>query len=219
MVSIKDAVYDQFYLSEEDGGVVSKRRYFYDMFHPTNVGHRIMADGLINMFRVADASADEEDLDISGIKPPKGAEFENIRFVDRSNIDSCSAVISYDCGEFNGHSDEVQFVERNMDLAGTPEFNENWLYDGKGGEAVFRAKIKCSALVVAYMDSASPEVGTAEVYVNGEKKLTIDPHIIGWAHCNAYIAHRGGPSAEYEIEIRVVEKDKRFTFLGFGVVD
>ena len=221
MVSIKDAVYDQFYLSEEDGGVVSKRRYFYDMFHPTNVGHRIMADGLINIFKAADASDDEEDFDISGITPPKGGEFENIYLVDRSNIDKCPAVISYDCGAFTGHSTEVQFVERDLDLGGTPEFNENWLYEGKGGEAVFKAKIKCSALVVAYMDSASPEVGTVEVYVNGDKKLTIDPHIIGWAHCNAYIAHRGGPAAEYEVEIRVPEqdKDKRFTFLGFGVVD
>ena len=219
MVSIKDAVYDQFYLSEEDGGVVSKNRYFYDMYHPTNVGHRIMADGLINMFKVADASADEEDFDISGITPPKGAEFENIYLVDRSNIDSCSAVISYDCGEFTGHSKEVQFVERDLDLAGTPEFNENWLYDGNGSVAVFKAKIKCSAILIAYMDSASPEVGCAEIYVDGEKKLTIDPHIIGWQHCNALIAHRGGPAKEYEIEIRIPEKDKRFTFLGFGVVD
>ena len=219
MVSIKDAVYDQFYLSEEDGGVVSKNRYFYDMYHPTNVGHRIMADGLINMFKAADASEDEEDFDISGITPPKGAEFENIYLVDRSNIDSCSAVISYDCGEFNEHSNEVQFVERDLDLAGTPEFNENWLYNGKGSEAVFKAKIKCSAVLIAYMDSASPEVGIAEVYVDGEKKLTIDPHIVGWQHCNALIAHRGGPAKEYEIEIRITEKDKRFTFLGFGVVD
>ena len=208
MVSIKDAVYDQFYLSEEDGGVVSKNRYFYDMYHPTNVGHRIMADGLINMFKVADASADEEDFDISGITPPKGAEFENIYLVDRSNIDSCSAVISYDCGEFTGHSKEVQFVERDLDLAGTPEFNENWLYDGNGSVAVFKAKIKCSAILIAYMDSASPEVGCAEIYVDGEKKLTIDPHIIGWQHCNALIAHRGGPAKEYEIEIRIPEKDK-----------
>ena len=219
MVSIKDAVYDQFYLSEADGGVVSKNRYFYDMYHPTNVGHRIMADGLINMFKAADASEDEEDFDISGITPPKGAEFEHIYLVDRSNIDSCSAVISYDCGEFSGHSNEVQFVERDLDLAGTPEFNENWLYDGKGSVAIFKAKIKCSAVLIAYMDSASPEVGCAEIYVDGEKKLTIDPHLIGWQHCNALIAHRGGPSKEYEIEIRIPEKDKRFTFLGFGVVD
>ena len=59
-----------------------------------------MADGLINMFRTADGSDDEADLDISGITPPKGAEFESIYLVDRANIASSPAVISYDMGGF-----------------------------------------------------------------------------------------------------------------------
>ena len=218
MVSIKDAVYDQFYLSEEEGGVVSKNRYFYDMYHPTNVGHRIMADGLINMFRTADGSDDEADLDISGITPPKGAEFESIYLVDRANIDSCPAVISCDMGGFDKHSDEVQQAERDLDAQVSPEFPNNWLYDCSG-ETVFRARMKFSALVVAYMDSASIDVGCAEVYVDGEKKLDIDPHIIGWQHCNALIAFRGGPSQERDVEVRIIDGSKKFILLGFGIVD
>ena len=222
MVSTKAAVYEQFYLSEEEGGVVSKNRFFYDMYHPTNVGHRIMADGLIRMFETADASEDEPDLDITDITPPKGSEFEKVYFVDRSNIDESPCVLSYDCGAFSGRGKEMQFVERDRNLQGTPEFDPDWGYDGKAeGEAVFKAKIRCSALLIVYMDSASVEVGTAEVYVDGKKTLDIDPHIVGWTHCNALIAHRGGPAAEREIEIRIPEKDrdKAFTFIGFGVVD
>ena len=218
MVSIKDAVYDQFYLSEEDGGVISKNRYFYDMYHPTNIGHRIMADGLINMFREADASADEEDLDISGITPPKGSEFENIYLVDRANIDSSPAVISYDMGGFDKHGDELQYAEHDLDANGTPEFSDNWLYDG-GGNTAFKARMKFSALLVAYMDSASIEVGCAEVYVDGVKTLDIDPHLIGWQHCNALIAFRGGPSQERDVEIRITDGSRKFTLLGFGIVD
>ncbi|MBO6297401.1 MAG: SGNH/GDSL hydrolase family protein [Lachnospiraceae bacterium] len=222
MVSIKDAVYEQFYLDAENGGVVSKNRYFYDMYHPTNVGHRIMADGLIHMFRTADASEDAEDLDITDIKPPKGGEFENVYLVDRHNIDRCPCVIRYDCGAFTGDSKELQNVERDLDLQATPEFTGNWLYEpGNAGEPVFKARIKCSAVLIGYMDSASPEVGCAEVYVDGQKVLEIDPHKIGWQHCNVYIAKRGGPTKERDVEIRMAEndKDKRFTFLGFGVVD
>ncbi len=224
MVSTKKSVYDQFYKTEEEGGVVSKNQYFYDMYHPTNIGHRIMADNLIYMFKTADESADEEDLDITGITPPKGAEFENVYLVDRSNIDTCPAVQGYEMGAFTGHSKELQYVERDMNLQGTPEFNDNWLYDGKNtgdGYASFKLKIKCSALLVAYMDSASIEVGTAKVFVDGEEKLNIDPHLIGWGHANALIAHRGGPAKVREIEVRIPEndRDKRFTLLGFGVVD
>ncbi len=227
MVSVKKAVYDRFYLSEEDGGIVSKSQYFYDMFHPTNIGHDIMADSLINILKLADNAADEADLDITGIKPPKGGEFENIYFVDRDNIDKTPAVVSYDIGSFTGDQGELQRVERNMDLGGTPEFPAHWFYDGQAEDeagrsrAVFKARIKASALLVAYTDSASPEVGTCEVYADGEKKLTIDPHVIGWTHCNAYIVFRGEQAKERDIEIRIPEKDrdKKFTFLGFGIVD
>ncbi len=221
MVSIKKAVYDQFYLSEEEGGLVSKNQFFYDMYHPANIGHRIMADSLINLFKAADESADMEDIDISDIQPPKGGEFEKVYLVDRKNIDSCDAVISYDAGAFTGSGKELQYVERDLNLKGTPEFADNWEYGGDGGEAVFKLRVKCSALFIVYMDSASLEVGTAEVYADGEKKLVIDPHIIGWGHCNALIIFRGGPAKERDVEVRIPEadKDKRFTILGFGVVD
>jgi hypothetical protein len=223
MVSTKKSVYDQFYFSEEEGGIVSKNQYFYDMYHPTNVGHKIMADGLINMFKIADEAPYEEDFDITNIKPPKGGEFENIYFVDRANIDKCSAVVSYDAGAFTGESKELQFVERNLDLGGTPEFKNNWLYDGKAckDNATFRLNVKASALLVAYMDSASIEVGTCKVSVDGKEVLSIDPHIVGWSHCNAYIAFRGLENKERVVEITIPEKDKdkRFTLLGFGIVD
>ncbi|MBR1862264.1 MAG: SGNH/GDSL hydrolase family protein [Lachnospiraceae bacterium] len=231
MVSTKRSVYDRFYLSEEEGGVVSKNQFFYDMYHPTNTGHTIMADGLIHLFKTADLMPDEPEFDITGINPPKGGEFEKVYFVDRANIDKTPAVISYSVGDFTGHSNELQFVERNLDLQGTGEFPENWLYNGENketdkpqgasGESSFKARIKCSALLIAYMDSASIEVGSAEVFIDGEKKLDIDPHIVGWQHCNALIAFRGGPSKEREIEIRIPDKDrgKRFTLLGFGIVD
>ncbi|MBR5422296.1 MAG: SGNH/GDSL hydrolase family protein [Lachnospiraceae bacterium] len=221
MVSIKKAVYDQFYLSPGEGGVVSKNRFFYDMYHPTSTGHRIMADSLIRLFETADAAEDEEDLDITDIQPPKGKAFEKVYLVDRANIAAAPAVLSYSEGAFTGHSKEMQYVERNMDLGGTPEFPENWLYDGSGDEPVFRLKVKCRTLLVVYMDSADPGVGTAEVFVDGEKTLTIDPHLIGWQHANALIAHRSEDAAEHSVEVRIPEKDRerRFTLLGFGLVD
>ena len=79
--------------------------------------------------------------------------------------------------------------------------------------------MKFSALVIAYMDSASIDVGCADVYVDGEKKLDIDPHIIGWQHCNALIAFRGGPSQERDVEVRITDGSKKFILLGFGIVD
>ena len=52
MVSVKAAVVPQF----SKNTVVTKRQYFYDIFHPTNDGHRIMADCLIGLFEQAEST-------------------------------------------------------------------------------------------------------------------------------------------------------------------
>ena len=52
MVSVKNAVTPQFY--DKDKRVVTKNQFFYDMFHPSNLGHTIMADCLGNLFKKVD---------------------------------------------------------------------------------------------------------------------------------------------------------------------
>ncbi len=85
----------------------------------------------------------------------------------------------------------------------------------------FEMKIKCRVLMMIYKDSGEPDVGTADVYVDGRKIMTADPHIKGWIHCNPAILF-----AEEEVKEHIVkicptfgEEDKSFTILGFGYVD
>ena len=49
MVSVKDAVVEQFYQSYDTGKGSRTIQYFYAMFHPTNDGHTILADGLYHL--------------------------------------------------------------------------------------------------------------------------------------------------------------------------
>lgn len=221
MVSARRSVVEQFYVSEAEGAVLTKSQFFYDCFHPTNVGHSIMADGIISMMKKADELPLSEDLDITEIDAPKGKEFENIKFYGRDDIDKCAAISNVNIGSFTETDTMLQAVERNLDLGGTPEFKDNWMYAGKGDATVFKATIKCSALMIVYMDSASIEVGTADVYADGEKKISIDPHVVGWTHCNALIVFKGEENKEHEVEVRIPEADlgKRFTILGFGIVE
>ncbi len=57
MVSLSDAVTPQFTLSPANGRIISKNQYFYDQFHPSNNGHRVMSDCLINLFEQAGKEA------------------------------------------------------------------------------------------------------------------------------------------------------------------
>ena len=61
MVSVLDAVSPQFPLLPAKGRIVSKNRFFYDVFHPSNIGHQIMADCLSNL--IDKVSGEEAEFD------------------------------------------------------------------------------------------------------------------------------------------------------------
>lgn len=64
------------------------------------------------------------------------------------------------------------------------------------------------------------DVGKAYVDVDGERRMTADPHINNWQHCNAMIVFNEDESADHTVRIEVEEedRDKKFTILGFGYV-
>lgn len=237
MVSTRDTVAEQFYLKPGSGKVVSKNQFFYDSYHPTSVGHTVMADGILHLLRVVDGQeADADTLELEKIVPPIGGAFEKVRLLDRRHprgeepgnglpSGDGRAVwdqwnVETDCGGFCHVDTELQAVERNLDLGVTPEFADNWMYRGAEGGRPFAMDITCESLLLVYKDSASNQVGCAEVWVDGEKVLYADPHVNGWTHCNALICFKGGERKRRHVEVRLAPgmEDKDFTILGFGVV-
>lgn len=212
MVSVKDAIVPQF----EKSNVITKRQYFYDIYHPTNDGHRIMADCIANLFDVVD----KEDMaweDISMDKEPVyGIQFKDIVRFDRKDAEQYAKIIQ---SGYDAKDTEIQYVERNMDLTPSPEFADNWMNDGTVKNAEFRMKITCKNLVAVIKDSGSSEFGTADILVDGKLVKSINPLDNGWAHCNPQIVIDEKGSEEHEVLFRMKNGDegKKFTILGFGV--
>ncbi len=216
MVSIKDAVVEQFYKKPGEGRVISKPQFFFDRYHPSNFGHRIMGDALTHLFRITEESSYEgEPLSIDGIAPPLGGSFEHTLLLDRKE---CGEAVFIDCGDFSGTDTDIQLVERDCNLSPTPEFPYNWKH--VKGSVPFLMEIACSSLFIVTKDSASAGAGCAEVFADGEKILTIDPKEVGWTHCNARLIFRDREPATRLIEVRMCpgEEEKEFTILGFGYV-
>ncbi len=221
MVSVLDAVTPQFRLKPENGRILSKNQFFYDMFHPTNAGHTVMADCLTYFFeRAAEDGNEGEEFLYKGLPEPViGADFEQVRLLDRKEMPE-GAVVS--CGSFCQTDDDLQAVEMDAALSLTPQFPNNWMYDGakeEGGEP-FVLELVCKALVLVFKDSGEVKAGRAEVFVDGAKKLTADPLVNGWIHCNPVILIQEKEARRHEIRIRMVpgEEKKEFTILGFGYV-
>lgn len=220
MVSIRDCVTEQFYKKPQEGRVVSKNQFFYDCYHPTNIGHAIMADTLLHLLYTVDKADMDADLDtdplwLDKIPAPFGAEFQQVELLDRRQN---KAALQISCGDFIGTDEELQAVEMDLDLVPTKEFPYNWMH--REGKEPFTMDIACSALLMVYKDSGDPDWGCAQVWVNGELALTADPKVNGWTHCNPAICFRGRESRTWHVEIKMQPGDehKAFTILGFGYV-
>lgn len=138
MVSMLNAVTPQFRLKHGEGRVLSKNQFFYDVFHPSNVGHTTMADCLTNLFcTVEGMQYDKKDelpndptfsllLQVAVI----GDDFTKVKLIDkRMNCGICKIK----SGDFTETDCELQCVEMDENLEGTPEFPYNWMYDGTKG--------------------------------------------------------------------------------------
>ncbi len=215
MISLKNAVTPQF---SEETPIITKRQYFYDLFHPSNDGHRIMAD-CIDYFWETAASAVKEPVDaVIDEVPAIGDKYRGLLAFDRSNYGVHPAVKSLDEGVFSEKDVMLQYVEKDDNSQATAEFPDNWMKaSGSTGEA-FRMRLLCKDLLLVYKDTGDAVFGKAEIRVDGVLTRTIDPLEVGWNHCTAYVVYESDAAAEHDITISMVSEDaeKSFTILGFG---
>ena len=217
MVSVKDAVVDQFMLPKEMGNVISKRQFFFDVYHPTNEGHTVMADCLGYLFSETE-KAGEEQTDLNLNRPPLlGNWFTEVELIDRKEK---TDLVKISEGSFTGTDSDLQAVEMDEDSSTTPQFPSNWMHTAGAEREDFVLTAESKSLVLIYKDSGSSTFGNADVYVDGEYFKTLNPHEVNWTHCSPVILYREESIGRHEIRIRMSEgdQDKYFTILGFGIV-
>ena len=211
MVDVLEAVSPQF---ESKDRVITKRQYFYDVYHPSNLGHRIMADCLLYLVDRLDRQqpeAEQEDF----VPPYYGRDNENLQLADRKDsLPQCR----FTPGSFTETDRDLQAVPLDFDSRNTPMFPYNWK-KGAGNEP-FVAEITCRKLVLEFKDSGDPAFGKALVTIDGEKSRVLDPLEAGWTHCHTALLFNRQETAPHRIEITMApgEEDKNFTILGFGIV-
>lgn len=277
MVSAKNAVTEQFYVSKEQGKIITKDQYFYDRYHPTNLGHTIMADCIINVFKLVDGVNDidkllsdnnalfkvgtekagealggsinkygritKEDI-INGQKayqlPDTYKMSDAFEYVSLVTIGDKSAempggiavkteaagsdgfgndwsISDFSIGDFNDEDPESQYAERDFDLHGTMQFRDNRRH--VSGNTPLSFTCECKLLMVVTKDSAAPDEGCADIFVDGELVKTVNPREIGWTHCNAMIVFNNETKSKHNIKFAMHEgdEDKKFTILSLGI--
>ena len=216
MVSVRQGVVSQFYLKPETGRVLTKSQFFYDVYHPTNMGHAIMSDCLMYLMKQIDQAPAMEDGNWREKEPVFGTYFENVQLVDKSW--KSNLLRDLNPGSFTEVDTELQYVEMDDQIKPVPEFPNNWQH--VSGTEPFTVKITCKGLLIVSKDSGSVDSGKAKVLVDGKEVLTLDPRAVGWTHCTPQIILQEEKAAEHLIEVKMLpeDADKKLTILGFGVI-
>jgi len=211
MVDVLEAVSPQFMLPKGEGRILSKRQYFYDVYHPSNLGHQIMADCLLYIL---------DRLDHQTPMPPEqeapplyGTDFSAVCLLDRKDGVQAAKI---DPGSFMLTDEDLQVVPLDKDIENTPQFPYNWK---KGpGEVPFVLEITCKSLLLIFKDSGSAAFGKAQIWIDDKLCRTLNPKEVGWTHCHATLLVQGLETKHHRIEIFMApeDKDKTFTILGFG---
>ena len=215
MASVKDAVVDQFKLSKEEGNIISKRQFFFDVYHPTNDGHTIMADCISYLLTETDKAVLDAEEFVMDQPPLIGNSYVGVHLIDRK--DNCNMAVITE-GSFTETDKDLQMVEMDDMPTPSPQFPYNWMHTGTSGAESFRLRITSKNLVLVFKDSGSNDFGKADVYVDDKFYKTLNPHENNWTHCNPVILYQEDVCREHEIRVCMAEdsKDKCFTILGFG---
>lgn len=210
MVNVLDAVVPQFDSSAAPP-VITRRQYFYDAYHPTASGHRVMSDCLMYFLDRADKQQEPGETKVA--PPYYGFDWADVEFFDSRSVPGDVTVRP---GSFTDVDNDLQAVPLDFDNINTPEFPNNWM-KGAGNEP-FVLEIKCRGLQLIFKDSSSPKSGTAEVIVDGSFVKSYNPHDVGWTRCHPTVLFENKESAAHKVEIRMERgsEDKTFTILGFG---
>lgn len=213
MVDVLEAVSPQFALPKEQG-VLTKRQYFYDVYHPSNLGHQIMSDCLLYLLDRLDRQQPLPEREES-VPPFYGTCYADVRLLDGKDRLEGAVV---DPGGFTLQDADLQIVPMDASAENTPQFPYNWQKGPDGSPFVL--ELDCKSLQMIFKDSGSPAFGKARVCIDGETERVLDPREAGWTHCHATVLFEGTETRRHRVEVRMdpEDTDKTFTILGFGYV-
>lgn len=206
MVSMKDSAYPHV------GKEWSAAEFFYDGYHPTSLGHGVMADCMLAAVQAAAVrEPSETDIDLS-VAPAYGTAYMGMR-----NIfgDSDVSDLAFDVGGF-GHDDTAAYRNQNVGRVCGKNFHHNAV----DGDTPLTFTATFSKLLIAWRNVNDSAYGEAEVWVDGRRIVTFHYTSDAWGQSVVNFGYSSGEAAEHTVEIRMAEgqETRKFTITCISLV-
>lgn len=205
MVSISDGIYP---LTD---GRFEKDEIFSDEYHPKSLGHRMMADCL--MQAIADAlekETDAADIDLA-VEPAYGTDFIGLKTL---YADSETEGIMIERGRFDG-TDISTYKNKPVGWV----CGKNYFHDAmfKAEEAPMKVTGTFSKCLIAWKAASEADYGEAEILVDGKSVMKLKGGEGKWGQSEVVLVLDDAEAAEHTIEILVTDTNKKFTITAIAV--
>ncbi len=205
MVSIRDGAFP------EVGDHWTAEEFFHDDYHPSSLGHAVMADCLLAAIGSAN-NLETPAQDISPAGAAFGADWVGLKTVYAGRE---TEGVTVSRGGF-AHDDRTSYTNKPVGRV----CGENFFHDaGDSGEPL-TVKGTFKKLLVAYKAAAGDDWGRAEILVDGKLRATVGGGSDKWGQSEVALCLNDTESKEHTVEIRMTEgtKDKKFTITCLGIV-
>ena len=202
MVSIRDGIYPLI------GPKMKAEDFFFDEYHPTSLGHRIMTDCI--MQAVADAAeAETDEAPDLEVKPVYGTDFMGLKTIFGDTEAGEFTVerggfCSLDFGSY--HNQPVGWV-----------CGKNFFHDMADPMEPLKITGTFSKCLVAWKAAGDTAFGTAEILIDGTVVKTVKGGEGKWGQSEVVMVLDGEKAAEHTLEIRVTEEGKKFTITAISL--
>lgn len=183
-------------------GRMTWQDYSDDQSHPNQYGHTVVRDFITHYFETVMAVVDDNTGTVDRTLPAAvfSDKYVNMHFIDSEKLTA----------------ELVGFEKNNTHTA----FQNGWMYRGDE-EASIKFTINCKALQMIYKANKSKNFGTADIYIDGELKMSVASNQSdGWNNPVTALIIDNDETAEHTVEIKMPGGEKHyFGVLGFGYCD
>ena len=202
MVSIKDGFFGHI------GKELTVEEFFSDEYHPTSLGHRIMADCLMRSITDA-AEKDADEPQTTDVPAVYGEDFLGLTTIYG---DTETDQYTVDRGGFRSidfktyHNKPVGWV-----------CGKNFFHDVADPMDPLKVTGVFRKCLVAWKAAQETSFGAAEILIDGQVVKTVQGGAGKWGQSEVILALDDPEPAEHTLEIRVTETGKQFTITAISL--
>ena len=197
MISIRDAAYPMM------DKLWTKDEWFSDEYHPTSMGHQIMADCILSVIdRAYEAETSISDIDLD-VPCAFGLDYMNIRRIFSGR--PLPEGVTLETGSFKG-DDTTAYS--NIPLGRV--CGRNFSHFGNSGNDPLTLTAEFSKLLIGWRTVNT--FGSAELYIDGVLKQTLTAPAGSWGQTEVSLILDAPEAKEHTVEIRMAEGSERTQF-------